>query len=202
MASSCNSSNSKHIIQKKAKSDQLESKNGEAQLNFGRFDFIFNTHPEFVYDYDSYEVTMTQKDKHLADLRQSIILCPLVAEANNFIEWAQIIRGILREMKMENILDKELPLLTFTPERFITKSIHVLGAAYFARDLMLSNMEPDLRTQHFDASPYKIFWSLKKRFLPGTQGEDKNRCPNIHCKPGIFDEQTGNWIGWCKQCIP
>ena len=138
---------------------------------------------------------------HLAKMQRALGNSELQESGVNFVEWAQLIKGILAKMDILCILEMHISTWAEASEGMIERYPILVMASQCAYVLMMRNMVDDLQIDNFGQAPDVIFKSLKDRFHPDpVQGE--RTCPCIYCAPGYVEPGTKEWIGICPTCFP
>ena len=144
---------------------------------------------------------MSFSHSHLAKMQRALGNCKLQETGENFVEWAQLIRGILAKMDILCMLEMHISIWAQASESMKERYPILPMASEFAHVLMMSNMVDELQVDYFGEAPDVVFKSLKDRFHPDPVQGDVS-CPSIYCAPGYVEPETEEWVGFCPTCFP
>ena len=132
---------------------------------------------------------MSFSHSHLAKMQRALSNCKLQESGENFVEWAQLIRGILAKMDILCMLEIHVSIWAQASQSMRERYPILPMASEFAHVLMMSNMVDELQVDYFGEAPDVIFRSLKDRFHPDPVQGDVS-CPSIYCAPGYVEPET------------
>ena len=127
--------------------------------------------------------------------------CELQESGVNFVEWAQLIRGILDRMDVLCVLEMHISTWLIAYEGMRARYPILVVASSFAYTLMMRSMVDELHVDLFGKAPDFIFKSLKDRFHPDPVQGDAS-CRSIYCAPGYFEPETEEWVRFRPSYFP